>query len=335
MARKSRKKVFDAETMTYTDDLQDNQVINKTAVYARLSIADNKLENSDSLDNQIEYIKTALEGYSEINVVETYSDNGFSGTNFKRDSWEQLMNDIKSGKINCIAVKDLSRLGRNSIEAGNYLEKIFPFMNVRFISINDNYDSSCNDYNKSMVENAFKNVMNEFYARDISKKITSALNERRKLGYIVTARIPYGYKRSDDNKQLLPDENTAPVVRKIFEWILSGKRICEITKILNTLAIPSPSKYLYLQSGGKKYIKHENARWYANTIEHILENIVYTGVLVQKKSNVCIFNAVKKVNLPEKDWLTIENAHIPLVSKENFELIQKRREGKCKKAYGS
>jgi len=331
MARKSRRKTLNTSTMTYTDDLPDKQVINKTAVYARLSIADNRLENGASLDNQIEYIKAALAGFSDINIVETYSDNGFSGTNFNRDGWEHLMNEIKAGRINCIAVKDLSRLGRNSLEAGNYLEKIFPFMNVRFISINDNYDSNYNDYNKSMVENAFKNLINEFYARDISKKITSALNERRKLGYIVTARIPYGYKRSADNKQLLPDENTAPVVRKIFEWILSGKRICEIIEILNTLAIPSPSKYLYLQSGGKKYLKHENARWYANTIEHILENVVYTGVLVQKKSNVCIFNAVKKVKLPEKDWLTIENAHTPLISKEDFDFIQKRREGNVKK----
>lgn len=317
--------------MTYTDDLPDKLIINKTAVYARLSIADNRLENGDSLDNQIEYIKNALAGFSDINIVKTYSDNGFSGTNFNRNGWENLINDVKSGKINCIAVKDLSRLGRNSIEAGNYLEKIFPFMNVRFISINDSYDSNYNDYNKSMVENAFKNLMNEFYARDISKKIASALDERRRSGYIIMSKIAYGYKRSFDNKQLLPDENTAPVVKKIFQWILSGKRICKIVEILNTLAIPSPSKYLYLQSGGTKYLKHENARWYANTIEHILENPVYTGVLIQKKSSTSIFNGNKKVYLPEKDWIIRENAHIPLVSREEFDLIQKRREGNVKK----
>jgi len=321
MARKSRKKVFDTETMTYCENSAIKENINKTAVYARLSRKDNGIENSTALENQIEYISKSLERFPDINVVDIYSDNGFSGVDFNRKGWEHLIEDIKANKINCVAVKDLSRLGRNSVEVGNYLEKVFPFLNVRFISINDNFDNSKDDYSQKMVENAFKNLMNEFYLMDISKKINANIAARRNMGCITTNNIGYGYKKSADNKNIFPDEN-APVVRKIFKWRRNGMALAEIAKILNFLAVPSPGRYLYMQGDGEKYAHLKDSKWYSKSVKDILTNRIYTGDLVQNKTFTSKLDGIKRRVNSEDDWIIIENFHKPLVSKEDFEYIQ-------------
>ncbi len=321
MARKSRRKVFDMETMTYHENSTVEENTNKTAIYARLSRKDNGVENGTALENQIEYISKSLERFSDINVVDVYSDNGFSGVDFNRDSWERLINDIKANKINCIAVKDLSRIGRNSVEVGNYLEKVFPFLNVRVISINDNFDNSKDDYNKKMVENAFKNLMNEFYVMDISKKINANIAARRNMGYVVISNIGYGYKKSADSKSILLDEN-APVVKRIFEWRKNGKTMAEIAKILNFLAIPAPGRYLYMQGDGEKYARLKDSKWYSKNIKNILTNRIYTGDLIQNKTFTSKLEGINRRVNSEDDWLIIENFHEALVSREDFEYIQ-------------
>jgi len=320
MARKSRKKAFDAETMTYFENIAVSENINKTAVYVRLSKEDNGIENSKALENQKEYIKNALSKFSDINIIDIYSDNGFTGVNFNRKGWELLIDDVKSGKINCIAVKDLSRLGRNSVEVGNYLEKVFPFLNVRFISVNDNYDSAKDDYNKKMVENAFRNLMNEFYSRDISKKVIAGIKSRRNMGYVTASNVGHGYKKSEDGKSILPDEN-APIVERIFKWRRNGKSKTEIANILNTLAIPSPSQYLYLMGDGIKYKRYKNIKWHTENVGNILSNRVYTGDLILNKTYTRKFDGIKK-HYADEEWFVVENFHKALVSKEDFEYIQ-------------
>lgn len=315
MARKSRKhnnEIFFADTTCQ----------NKTAIYVRLSSMDNGHEEGTSIETQVDYIYSELEGYPDINIVEVYKDNGYSGTNFNRDGWNKLISDIKAKKINCIAVKDLSRLGRNAVEAGNYLETVFPFLGVRFISVNDGYDSSRDNYSRVMLENSFKNIMNEFYARDISKKIKSGIDARRKMGYIFSNNVPYGYKKSHDNRSLVLDFNAAPVVKKIFEWRKKGKRLCEIIKILNNLAIPSPGKYLYLINNGNLYKKYANSSWSFANVKHILSNKTYVGDLIQGKTLSSVFEGKKKISVPESQWFIVENAHPALVSKEDFDFIQ-------------
>ena len=316
--------------MTYSENEIVEENINKTAIYARLSREDNGIEFCTSIDNQIEYITKSLESFSDVNIVEVYSDNGFSGVNFSRNDWERMIEDIKSGKINCIAVKDLSRIGRNSVEVGNYLEKVFPFLKIRVISVNDNYDSIRDDFNSKMVENAFKNLMNEFYVRDIAKKINTSIEARRNMGYIMISNVGYGYKKTADGKGIIPDEN-APVVEMIFRLRRNGKTMGEIANMLNYLAIPSPGRYLYMQSNGTKYIKHKDSKWFTKNISDILSNRIYTGDLVQSKTFTSKIDGINKRLKDENEWIVAENFHQALVSKEDFEYIQGLKKTICKR----
>ncbi len=315
MARKSRK----ISNNGIANETAKNTVTeNKTAIYLRLS-AEN---NGDTIDNQEIYIRKYLEKISGINVVKTYKDNGFSGTNFNRDGWEELMSDLYSKKINCIAVKDFSRLGRNFLETGNLLEKVFPFMNVRFISVNDNYDSENTVFSRSMLEVSFKNLMNELFVRDIAKKIKTNLDTRKAMGYIAVGSVPYGYDVSADGKSLVLNPETAPIVRKIFEWRLLGKAKCEIARFFNELAIILPGRYRFLKSDGKKFKRQENSKWIYQNITDILRNRVYMGDLVRNKATYSIFRKKREHKNDVSEWIIIENAHIAIITKEMFEKVQ-------------
>ena len=178
MARKSRKETVLSNVKT------DTTLVNRTGVYLRLSIADNGITDGNSIDNQRNYVISRLSELADINIEKIYTENGHTGTTYERAVWQELISDIMAGKINCIAVKDFSRMGRNLLETSNYLEKVFPFLNVRVISLNDNFDSSRENFNRSIVEACFKNLMNECYSRDISKKIcdnTFIINDSNNL----------------------------------------------------------------------------------------------------------------------------------------------------------
>ncbi|MBR1445049.1 MAG: recombinase family protein [Firmicutes bacterium] len=317
MARKSRKETVLSNVKT------DTALVNRTGVYLRLSIADNGITDGNSIENQRNYVISRLSELADINIEKIYTENGHTGTTYERAVWQELISDIMAGKINCIAVKDFSRMGRNLLETSNYLEKVFPFLNVRVISLNDNFDSSRDNFNRSFVEACFKNLMNECYSRDISKKVRTGIQARRSLGFVQTSQIPYGYKKSEDGQRLVIDNNTAPVVKKIFEWRKNGKRICEIIKALNSLAIPSPGKYRYEQSDGKKYAKFANSAWQVKTLRGIIADRTYTGCLIQNKTYTSVFNVgLKTKKISEDEWDIKENAHEALVSKEDFEYIQ-------------
>lgn len=206
MARISRKKGNVNQTGT---DVKD---IFRTAVYLRLSVEDNGKKDADSLDNQRELLLSYVADRPYLELIEIYEDNGWTGTDFDRPAFQRMLEDAQKGKINCIVVKDLSRLGRNYVEAGNYLEKVFPFLNLRFIAVNDNYDSASLTSGEHLGA-TLKNVVNDIYAKDISRKSCSALKMKRVKGEYIGNYAPYGYlKDPQDKNHLIVDPETAPIV---------------------------------------------------------------------------------------------------------------------------
>ena len=210
MARKSRKNIEKINFIT-------NKKIYSVGIYVRLSRLDNNKKDSDTIENQKNIILDYIKNQKEFKLVEIYEDNNYTGTNFNRNGFENLLKDVKNGKINCIIVKDLSRFGRNYIECGNYLEKVFPFIDVRFIAINDGYDSN-NENASEILLMHLKNIVNEIYAKDISKKIITVFKEKQKKGEFIGGRPSYGYLRDPNNRhKLVINEETAPIVRYIFD----------------------------------------------------------------------------------------------------------------------
>lgn len=293
--------------------------------YYRLSRDDGDKIESDSIVNQKALVKEFLKLNPDIQIHEEKVDDGYTGVNFKRPAFISMMEDIKAGKVNCVIVKDLSRFGRNYIESGRYIEKIFPYLGVRFISITDNIDSisSLDSTNELMIP--FKNLMNDAYCRDISIKVRSHLDIKRKNGQFIGSFAPYGYIKSPENKnQLIVDEQTANVVRRIFDWKLEGMSGGRIADKLNELGVPTP--YQYKQMNGEKfycgYQKHTEMRWSAATVNHILRNEVYTGALIQGKTYSPNYKVRKRMKKKESEWIRCENNHEPIITKEEFQLIR-------------
>ena len=314
MARKSRKNANKEESVRAV------LVRSLTGIYVRLSVEDNNCNTGDSIQNQIAYLKEFVESREdEFQLVDIYIDNGTTGTNFDREGWQRLLEDIKAGKINCIIVKDFSRMGRNYIEVGNYMEKIFPFLGVRVVAVNDNFDSMRKTFKNDMLMNSLTNIVNEYYARDISRKVIQARKAMQDNGEYTSGKFPYGYKRSEENKRKMAvDQEAADVVRKIFEWRISGKSCTWIANSLNELGIPSPGLYRFM-NGEKSYSKSRNARWKSENISDIVTNPVYLGHTVQGKFQSSHFKDNGKVKrLPREEWKIAENTHEPLVTEEQF-----------------
>ncbi len=318
MARKSRKP--SANPVPATENRKS--LLYKTGIYVRLSVEDNGGDAKDSIQNQTEYLKEYIgREHGDFQLMRTYADNGTSGTNFDRDGWNRLMADIKSGDIQCIVVKDFSRIGRNYIEVGNYMEKIFPFLGVRVISVNDNFDSLKKTFHENMLMNSLVNIVNDYYAKDISRKVVQARKIMQKNGEYTAGTCPYGYRKAqEDRRKLAVDPEAADVVKKIFEWRTRGKSNGWIAKALNELAIPSPGLYQFL-NGNQAYQRSSHAKWNIAHISGILKNPVYLGHLVQGKSKRSYFreNGTKKRTCQE-DWIISENTHEPLVTQEQFNI---------------
>lgn len=316
MARKSRKRTkalhpVTSESLTFKS---------KTGIYVRLSVEDNGDTANDSIQNQITYLKEYVKNNEDdFQLVHIYVDNGTTGTNFDRAGWQKLIEDIKAGTINCVVFKDFSRIGRNYIEVGNYLEKIFPFLGVRVVSVNDGFDSKEQSFESNMLMNSLTNIVNDYYAKDISRKILQAKKMMQENGEYTSGIYPYGYKKADaDRRKLAIDPEAADVVKKIFEWRIQKKSCAWIANTLNELAIPSPGLYKFLK--GEQAYKHCcNAKWRSEYISKILKNTVYLGHLVQGKTQRSHFkNGGKRYNVPETDWVVSENTHEALVSQKQF-----------------
>ena len=294
--------------------------------YSRISREDGDKEESDSIINQKELIRSYVANKPDIQLADSYEDDGYSGVDFDRPSFKRMIEDIKSGKINCVIVKDLSRLGRNYIETGKLLERFFPFMGVRFIAITDAYDSQNHNAQSDNLIIPFKNLINDAYCGDISKKIRSQFDVRRKNGEFIGAFTVYGYAKDPEQKNhIVIDNDTAPIVRDIYAWKIAGMSQQGIADKLNGLGIPSPLEYK--KNNGSKFITsfsiNARAKWTPVAVGRILKDEVYTGVLIQGKASTPNYKVKQRVKKSESEWARVENAHEAIISIEDFNLTKR------------
>ena len=293
-------------------------------IYARLSRDDGDKLESDSIINQKALIKDFLSKHPEIHAVSEKTDDGYSGVNFDRPAFQEMMEDIRSGKINCVVVKDLSRFGRNYIEAGNYIERVFPFLGVRFIAINDNYDSLDRNQSDSLII-PFKNLINDAYCKDISVKIRSQLEIKRKKGQFIGAFAAYGYlKDEEDHNKLVVDTYASEIVRAIFKWKIQGMSQGRIANKLNMQGVLCPMEYK-LSLGMKvqtNFRVHKKALWSSKAVTRILTNEIYTGVLVQGKVGTPNYKIKKIMPRDEADWIRVEGVIPVIIDKDMFDSVQ-------------
>ena len=286
-------------------------------------IAKSETLQSNSIENQKEYIEDYLQSKPEIRVVDFYIDDGYSGVNFDRPDFQRMLQDIKDKKINCVIVKDLSRLGRNYIEVGKYIERLFPFLGVRFIAINDNFDSADDAALSNNIIVPFKNLINDAYCRDISIKIRSHLEVKRKRGEFIGAFPVYGYMRGEDKNKLIVDPCAAEIVKEIFAMKMEGMSQQAIADELNRLGVLSPAEYKKEQGSGYKTVfqTHSRAKWTAVAVLRVLTNEVYMGTLIQGKESTPNYKVRVREKKPKEEWIRVENAHEAIISRTDFELI--------------
>ncbi len=318
MARKSRK-----NTGTLTETSVQESSFYSTAIYARLSIENSgKDDDGDSIANQISFCKAYLEEHKDLKLYEIYEDNGEKGTNFDRPEFQRMMNDIRGGKVKCVLVKDLSRFGRDYIEAGELLEKIFPFMGIRFISITDGYDSLTSDDAEGALMIPLKNMINDVYAKDISRKIITSFRARQEKGEFLPAFAPYGYLKSKKEAYRYEiDEVTAPYVKMIFEWKAEGVSHNEICKRLNEMGAVTPARRK-VDLGIWRAEKYKHTVWFGRTIIDILKNPTYTGCIVYGRIPKSLYEGIKMHRASEDEWRYVPDAHEPIISQELFDKVQ-------------
>lgn len=294
----------------------------RVALYIRLSVEDNK-KRGCSIENQKLVLNDFLADKPEFVVYDTYIDNGATGTNFHRVGFQQMLSDIEAGHINCVIVKDLSRLGRNSIDTGYYIEQYFYSHNVRFIAVTDQFDTADPGNLHGGIMLPLKNMINEAYALDIGRKIKAQARQAMKDGDYIGARAPYGYRKAPENcHKLLVDEATAPVVKQIFKWASDRVGLNRIARNLNELGIPAPSHYKQATGEITSPGLIGNGKWQTRTVMKILESEVYTGDLVQGKTKIVDHQQVRA----DKDNLIIaRGTHEPIISHELFEAVQEYR----------
>lgn len=302
--------------------------IYRTAIYARLSVEDNGC-GSDSIDHQIQLIRQYVDSREELRAAGTFYDNGMTGCNFARPGFTAMMDEIKRGNIHCIVVKDLSRFGRNYIETGRYLEEIFPSLGVRFISVNDHYDSLLATPNEGLAL-SLKNVYHHIYARDISRKIGTLFEMKKRRGEFLGRFAPYGYKKSEGNPhQLEIDEETAPIVKDVFKMRLEGMGVTAIARHLNDRGVPSYYRMLFEKGMVRGTNGEADALWSGSSVKGMLENPVYCGHMVERKKTPSFhYSEVRKI--PKWEWVYIQNTHEPIIDTAAFRevqyLIEKSRE---------
>ncbi len=327
MARKKRldvNEVLDRERAGY--GLQEEQNIYQTAGYIRLSIEDSGKTDGYSLENQEKLVRDYIADQQDMRLYRLYIDNGATGTVFQRPAFDEMMQDMKEGKINCIVVKDLSRLGRNYLEAGNYLEQIFPFFRVRFISITDGYDSNSPDVTDESLIIPLKNIINEGYAKDISLKITTSFESRKKQGQFMGRYPVYGYLKDPANKNhLIVNPETCGIVKRIFQMRDSGMALGAIASQLNAEGIPSPARYLWIK-GLSKEKRHQDSYWDRINVKRLLTNKMYLGILVYGKERSSFAKGIKRQRVPESEWKYVPNAHEAIIDQELFDSVQKKLE---------
>ena len=311
MARKSRKQCDAAPVV-----LEQKCTVYNAAAYIRLS-SDAAKKRGDSLETQQDIIENYIAAAPDIRLVEVYSDNQTTGTNFERPGFRRMLADAECGRINCVIVKDLSRFGRNAIDSGYYIEKVLPGLGVRFIAVTDSFDSLEGDGGVLL---PLKNVIAESYALDISRKCRSVQRQNIRDGRFIGRLAPYGFSKSpDDCHRLIVDEEAAAVVRRIFTWASSGIGAGEIVRTLNDMNILTPSRYKW----EKGLLTNEKLLgrpyWQLRTVMGILQDRVYVGDMVQGKTRTVNY---KEIAVSPDEWVCVPNTHEPIISRELFERVQ-------------
>ena len=307
----------------------------RAAIYCRLSREDGDKVESNSIASQKAICEDFIARHEDIELAcEPFIDDGYSGVSFNRPHFKKLEDAIRKGRIDCIVVKDLSRFSRNYIDAGRYLEKLFPQLGVRFIAVNDAYDSLTGDPQSDSFVIPFKNLINDSYCKDISMKIRSSLEVKQKNGEFVGAFAPYGYMKSPENKnQLIVDEAVSEYVQMIFAMYKDGISIGRIAARLNQMGVLSPMEYKH--SAGVKYDTvfktGDTAKWTYKAVQRILTNEVYIGVLAQGKRGTPNYKVRVVQSKDEAEWVKVENAHEALVSYEDFMAVKAmmKRDMRC------
>ena len=304
---------------------QSNQ-IKKTALYCRLSQDDGIEGDSNSIQNQ----KAILQKFAEDHHFPSpcfYVDDGFSGGTFQRPAFQQMISDMENGEIGIIVTKDLSRLGRNQLHTGLYIEERFPMFGVRFIAINDNVDTDSSESNDLM---PFKNLFNEWFIRDTSRKIRAVLKAKAERGERLGTRTPYGYRKDPDTKKLIVDEEAAAIVRRIFAMCASGSGPSQIARILKKEQILTPTMYAYTRFG-MNHTCLDTAHpynWSDSAIANLLENEIYLGNTVNMKYSTKSYKDKRRVEHPREECMVFENTHPALITREVWDMVQRVRKNK-------
>ena len=319
MARKSRK----AQAQPVAEVKKETAAL-PTAIYARLSVENSgKDDDGNSLQNQIAVCEDYLDGCPHLRLTEVYSDNGKTGTVFDRPAWNRLMEDVRTGKVQCIVVRDLSRFGRDYVETGSYLEKIFPALGTRFISVKENFDNfTCGNAMESLSV-SLQNLVNAMYSRDISKKVSTALRAQMETGRFRNRNLPYGYLWNEDKTAYVVDEEAAAVVRQIFEWKLREVSVYTIVERLKAGGIESPERHKR-RAGARNGGNIQGEGWCPSTIRGILQNRAYIGEMICGKSETALYKGLKKHVTETDNWIVVSDAHPPIVSVSDFEAVERQ-----------
>lgn len=316
MARKSRKQIVPeketVEQVISINELSARANALPTAAYIRLSVENSGHDSDDTIQTQISLVESYINSHEELSLIETYVDNGFTGTKFDRPEFMRMMDDVKNGKISCIVVKDLSRFGRDYLETGYYIENIFPLLNVRFIAITDNFDSiRQEDVNSLSVP--IKNMVNAMYAKDYSRKQEVFRDLCKKNARVMGNNAAYGYLFDPEKQRLVINTEVEPYVRMVFAWFLAGIGKREIADRMNIVGAPTPAKM-----DGWDY----GYTWTPDTVVSMVYNPVYAGYHVMGKSKVSLYKNMPNTNLERSEWLMFPNYHEPYITQEEYEQIE-------------
>ena len=294
-----------------------------TALYCRLSRDDDNEGDSNSIQHQ----KQILEKYAKDHSITNYKfyvDDGYSGTSFNRPGFQEMLADIEAGYVDCVIVKDMSRFGRNYLEVGMYTEIMFPDKDVRFIAINDGVDSARDDNDFT----PFRNIINEWYAKDTSKKIRAVFRAKGLSGKRLSTQTPYGYLKGE-NGQLIEDTETAPVVRLIFRLAVEGNGPGKIARILREKQIVTPGTLEFHRTGRtSRYNPEFPYQWHESTVVNILEQKDYLGNTYNFKTTKKSYKSKKVIRNPEEKQVVFENTHVALIDQETWDLVQKARQSR-------
>lgn len=327
MGRKS-KRIHGKQELLTSPGIQRPEVgrCYRAGIYARLS-SDRDGKKNESVETQVEIARKFVADWNQnhpnkIEVIECYTDLGKTGSNFNREAFGRMMQDVRLGDINCVIVKDLSRFGRNYLEAGNYIEKIFPFLGVRFVAVVDGYDTGVDGNDTKQMASEIKNLVNDMYAKDISMKARLSLAQRRQDGAYVGGPPPYGYVSVWEGKmrRLMPDENTAEVVRYIYQKFVESESYAAVVNELNRRRLNPPAVY---KKNGEVYCPPDATYegWEAGAVERILRSETYRGALVQGKTSITARDEKKRIHKGEDEWVVREHTHEALVDEETYKQV--------------